>query len=485
MLIRVISVICVPIFTRNLYLKGSMRKNILVFLGCIISCYILITFNSGCAQISAPTGGAKDTLPPHLVKASPELNTLNFKGSKISLSFNEYIDLQDLQSNLIISPLQKKSPTINANLKSISIKFKDTLLPNTTYSINFGNAIRDVHEGNILKDFTYVFSTGNIIDSLTLEGNVIMAESGKTDSTLMVMLYHNTADSAVLKTKPDYITRVEGNGNFKFNNLPNTDFKIYALKDGDGGKTYNSKTEIFAFRDTTVNSLKDTTAIILYAYAEQKTDNNKTTVLKAIPEKKLKYTSNLSVNTQDLLQPLELTFNNPLKKFDIQKPILADTNYKPVSNFTLTMDSTGKKVSLKTTWLPGSAYYFILPKETAADSSGNMLSRSDTIHFTTKRVADYGSILLRFSNIDLAKHPVIQFLSGDELKFSYPIVSAEWSNKLFTPGEYFIRILYDLNNNGMWDPGNYSKKIQPEKAIQLSDKLAIKADWDNERDIKL
>ena len=462
-----------------------MKKNILFLLVCISSCYFLITVNFGCAQISAPTGGAKDTLPPRLVKATPELNTVHFKGNKVSLSFNEYIDLQELQGNLIISPLPKTNPVVTYNLKSISIKFKDSLLPNTTYSINFGNSIKDVHEGNILRGFTYVFSTGNLIDSLTLEGNVVLAESGKTDSTIFVLLYQNMADSAVLKTKPDYITKLDGDGNFIFNNLPESRFKIYALKDGDGGKTYNSKTEIFAFDDSIINIAQNTAPILLYAYAEQKADINKTPAEKPSADKKLKYTSNLSANTQDLLQPLKLTFNNPLKKFDSLKIILTDTNYRSVEKYTLTIDSSRKIVSLNTKWAPESDYIFLLPKTFATDSSGFELSRTDTIRFKTKKITDYGTLLLRFTNIDLSRHPVIQFLEGGEIKFAYPVVSAEWSNKLFPPGEYAIRILYDLNNNGKWDPGNYSKKIQPEKAIQLPQKLTVRADWENERDIKL
>ena len=461
-----------------------MKRNILVLLGCIIGFYALITMNTGCAQISAPTGGAKDTLPPRLLKASPEQNTLNFRGNKVSLAFNEYIDLQELQGNLIISPLQKTNPTITYNLKSISIKFKDTLLPNTTYSINFGNSIRDVHEGNILKDFTYVFSTGNMIDSLTMEGNVVLAESGTTDSTLFVMLYRNTSDSAVLKTKPDYITKLDGQGNFKFTHLPPADLKIYALKDGDGGKTYNSKTELFAFDDTLVNSLQKA-PIILYAYAEQKIDNNKPGSLKTTADKKLRYSLNMEGTEQDLLKTLDLSFNNPLKKIDSLKIILADTNYKPVSNYTLTIDSTRKIVSLKTIWLPETEYYFIISKDAAQDSTGNLLARSDSVRFTTKKTADYGTINLRFSNIELAKHPVIQFIEGNKVRFSYPLITTEWSNKLFPPGEFGLRILYDLNNNGAWDPGSYTKKIQPEKAIELPQKITIRADWDNERDIRL
>ena len=463
-----------------------MKRNILILLCSIIGCYFLITFNAGCAQISAPTGGATDSLPPKLARATPELNTVNFKGNKVSLVFNEYIEVQDVQSNVIISPVQKTTPTISYNLKTVSIKFKDTLLPNTTYSVNFGNSIKDVHEGNILKNFTYVFSTGNTIDSLTMQGNVLIAESGLPDSTLMVFLYRNKADSAVQKTKPDYMAKLDGKGNFEFKYLPPAEFNIYALKDGDGGKTYNSKTEIFAFDDSVVNSIENNKAIVLYAYAEQKADNNKsTTVLKTPADKKLKYSTSLQANKQDILQNIDLEFNNPLKKFDSSMLILADTNYKPIGNFTVKIDSTRKKVSIKTTWAPETNYVFIIPKETATDSVGNVLSKSDTIHFKTKATADYGRLVIRFSNIDLTKHPVIEFLDGENLKLSFPITANEWSNKLFPPGDYTVRILYDLNNNAVWDPGSYTKKLQPEKATQLSQKIAVKADWDNERDIKL
>ena len=120
-----------------------------------------------------------------------------------------------------------------------------------------------------------------------------------------------------------------------------------------------------------------------------------------------------------------------------------------------------------------------------SDSANNHLTKADTIRFTAKQPSDYGNVVLRFSNLDLSKHPVLQFVQGDEIKNSYPLTSLEWSNKFINPGEYEIRILFDDNNNGKWDTGNYSKKLQPEKAITLKDKLAIKANWDNERDIKL
>jgi hypothetical protein len=94
-------------------------------------------------------------------------------------------------------------------------------------------------------------------------------------------------------------------------------------------------------------------------------------------------------------------------------------------------------------------------------------------------------VVLRFTNLDLAKNPVLQLVQGDEVKKSYPLTASEWSNKYVEPGEYQIRILYDTNKNGKWDPGDYSKKLQPEKVISLEQKLGIRANWDNERDIKL
>lgn len=464
----------------------SMKNNILTALGLLSIIYALLTFGSGCAQISSPTGGPTDSLAPVLVKASPAQRSTNFTGNKISLSFNEYIDLQELSSNLLISPVQKQSPVISYSLKSINIRFRDTLLPNTTYSINFGNSIKDVHEGNILRNFTYVFATGNTIDSLTLSGTINLAETGQVDSTIVAMLYRNTSDTAVLKTKPNYIARINGAGEFKFENLPNADFKVYALKDGDGGKTYNAKTELFAFTDTVVNPSTSNNAIRLFAYSEVRPNNNNkiVSVLKAAPEKRLRYITDVQNNTQDILLPLELNFNNPLKKFDSLRPALTDSNFNRLP-FTIRLDSTRKKAIVQTNWIAGGVYNLILPKETAEDSIGNSLFRTDTIRFNAKNITEYGRILIRFSNLDLAANPVLQFVAADSVKYSFPITGPEWSNKMFIPGEYEIRILYDDNRNGKWDPGDYSKKRQPEKVITLKERIGIKADWDNERDIKL
>jgi hypothetical protein len=459
-------------------------KHLLFFLFIISLLYIIAIGNLGCGQVGMPTGGPKDSIAPRLVSASPKLNSTNVTGNKITLTFNEYVDLKEPQTNVLISPLPKKQPSIDFKLKTVTVKFKDTLLPNTTYSINFGNAIVDNNEGNPLTDFVYVFSTGNQIDSFTFSGKVIIAETGKVDTTLTALLYRKTDDSAVQKRRPDYVAKLNGEGNFTFVNLPAGSFNIYALKDGDGGKTYNSKKEIFAFADAAVAVSEKTEPVVLYAYALQKESSSAQTIKRPY-SKKLLYTATSVLQSQDLLSPFELSFNNPLKKFDSTKLILRDTNYKPVQAAPWTIDSTRTKITLAVKWQEAASYRLIIDTSAIIDSANNHLLKVDTIRFLTKEQADYGNVVLRFSNLDLSKHPVLQLVQGDEIKNSYPLTALEWSNRFINPGEYEIRILFDSNNNGKWDPGDYSKKLQPEKAITLKDKLAIKANWDNEREIKL
>src|SRR5690606_32052953 len=138
--------------------------------------------------------------------------TVNFNKDRIVLTFDEYVQLQDVQQNLLVSPVPKINPNVDFKLKTVTIRLRDTLLENTTYKIELGTSIRDLNENNPFRDFTFLFSTGAYIDSLTLSGNVEIAETGKTDSTLFVFLYRDLSDSAVFKKKPTYITRVNKEG---------------------------------------------------------------------------------------------------------------------------------------------------------------------------------------------------------------------------------------------------------------------------------
>ncbi len=458
---------------------------ILSLLVSIVLAYIITVSGSGCAQIGSITGGDKDSLAPVLLGASPKITATNVTGNKIVLTFDEYVEVKDLQTNLIVSPYPKTTPEINYKLKTVSIKLKDSLLPNTTYAIQFGNAIADVNEGNPVKDFTYVFSTGSSIDSLTLSGKVLVAETGKIDSTIIVMLYRNAVDSSVKNIKPTYITAVKGDGSFKFNNLPADNFFVYALKDGDGGKTYNSKSEMFAFANAGVTISDSTAPINLFAFEEEKKDKNLpaiTTKPKTATQKKLRYTVKSITDKQDLRKNFEIDFSNKIKQIDTTQILLTDTNYNVVAA-SYTTDSN--KLIIKTKWAEETDYRLILTKTAITDIADSSLTKNDTLKFKTKAAADYGNVQLRFKNLDITKKPVLQFVQNDEVKETFAIIGDTWSYKLFPPGEYEIRILYDENNNGKWDSGSYTKKLQPEKVVTLPKKFAVKENWENESDINL
>jgi hypothetical protein len=185
------------------------------------------------------------------------------------------------------------------------------------------------------------------------------------------------------------------------------------------------------------------------------------------------------------LTTLELTCKNPLKKIEVDSIVLCDTSFKKINGYTVSLDSTRRKIIIENKWQPENLLKLIVYKNGFQDSTGLTLSKNDTINFITRSTSEYGSLKLSFKNIDLSKHPVLQFMEGESLKLKSAVTSNEWFNKMMLPGEFEVRILYDENNNGKWDAGDYAKKLQPEITLALPQKISIKADWENERDIDL
>jgi uncharacterized protein (DUF2141 family) len=455
---------------------------------------------TGCANIVPPMGGPRDSLPPRLMSVKPPDSARNFTGKKIVLEFDEFVQIDNVQENLLVSPVPKVNPVVEAKLRTVTITVKDTLQPNTTYSIDLGNSLKDINEGNIYKNFTYLFSTGATLDSLKLAGKVVVAETGKTDSTLIVMLHTSTDDSAVIKEKPRYIARVDKDGNFAFSNLPDGSFALFALKDEGGQRRYLSTSQLFAFADDRVTPTTSPKPVTLYAYTEKEEDKDKDKGKAVKPgttpgkpakngdkkETRLRVETNLSNNELDMLGQLELRFATPLKSFDSSKIILTSEKHEPLSNYHFTRDTSNKKVTLNYNWIENTAYNLIIDKDFAEDTAGNKIARTDTVSFRTKKQSDYGMVRLRLINLDFSRNPVLQFVQSDAVKFSYPMISKEFYAKLFTPGEYDLRILYDENKNGVWDPGAFfDKHRQPEKVLPISRKLTVKANWDNIVDITL
>lgn len=461
------------------------------FAAFILFVSISVVSGPGCANIIPPEGGLRDSLPPILTKANPRDSTLNFQGNKIVLTFDEYIQIDNFQQNVLVSPVAKIAPTSNLKLNTITVRLRDTLEPNTTYSINFGNAIKDYNEGNVMKDYTYVFSTGPTIDNLTFSGNVIMAESGKTDSTLIVILHRSGIDSAVMKERPRYMAKLDGKGSFTFRNLPAGTFYVYAMKDDARVLRYQGAKQIFAFADSPVVVQQITPHKTLYAYEgikpAQTTPPSGSGAAQNAADKRLKYQTTISNNKHDLLKKFNFQFEKPLRHFDSSKiHFVTDTLYTPVTGYSWTTDSTKKKVTLDYTWQENTLYHFILERDFAADTLGQRIPRNDTLSFLTMRNDEYGQLSIRFRNLDLSKNPVLQFVQSDAVVNSFPLTAATFTQAIFLPGEYELRILNDNNKNGIWDPGEFfGKRKQPEIAKPISRKINIKPNWENQFEITL
>ncbi len=202
--------------------------------------------------MSAPSGGPRDKTPPVVVKSIPVNGVRNFTGKKLIITFNEFVVLEKINDKFMVSPPMSKKPRILIKGKSLDVEFIDKLKDSTTYTLNFLDAIRDLNEGNILDNFQFVFSTGKVIDSLSVAGKVFTALNLDVPENTLVLLYRNLADSAVKKQLPDYISRVDKNGAFRINNIRGGKYRLYALKDIDNSKNYNLREEEFGFLDNPV-----------------------------------------------------------------------------------------------------------------------------------------------------------------------------------------------------------------------------------------
>ncbi|WP_447639827.1 MULTISPECIES: Ig-like domain-containing protein [Chitinophagaceae] len=457
---------------------------------------------SGCAVMIPPTGGPKDSLPPVLVSAVPKDSMLHFAGNKIVLTFDEFVQLDNAQMNMIVSPNPKKQPNVTSKLKTVTVTLKDTLQPNTTYALNFGKSIKDVNEGNVFKNFTYAFSTGDHLDTDSITGKVIMAQTGTIDTTLIVMLHRNLNDTAVKTLRPDYYTTVDSGGNFSLRFLPPGDYNVFALQN-DYAKQYRDSTMIFAFYDQVLH-ITDSTApgrIVLYAYQEakeeKKTENHNNNDNEDSKKKKkkndkipaLKMSTNLDNGQQDLLGSFVFSFDRPLAKLDTSRILFTDTLYQPIQGYRILPDSsdtTNSRFVLEYPWKEEQAFKFIVDTLAVFDSSNIGLHKNDTLSFKTKEEAAYAGIRIRFPDVDMSKKPVLLFFKNGKETDSIPLNNnKEVIRKLFPPGEYELKILYDLNQNGRWDPGDYSKKLQPEIVERIRQKFNFKANWDNEPEIFL
>jgi uncharacterized protein (DUF2141 family) len=218
-----------------------------------------------CARPGSPTGGPKDTEPPKVDTAKSTRNfSTRFSQKRIELVFDEWVTLTDLNAQVVISPPLAKRPEITLKGKKVTVELakEDTLRPSTTYTINFGSAVKDLHEGNPAKDLRFVFSTGDLLDSLTVSGKIVDAFSGDPIENVSVMLYDNLRDSVVRKEKPYYFARSDKSGQYSIQNVRAGKFKVAAIEDISGDLKWDGASERIGFLDSLL-LLNDSTKAIL------------------------------------------------------------------------------------------------------------------------------------------------------------------------------------------------------------------------------
>ena len=214
--------------------------------------WVFLLVLASCARMGSPDGGWYDDTPPRVVSSSPANQGVNVKAKKVTINFSEYIKLDDPQNKVVISPPQLEMPEIKAAGNRIIVELKDSLKANTTYTVDFGDAISDNNEGNPLGNYTFSFSTGDHIDTLEVSGYCLNAKDLEPIKGLMVGLYSNFEDSLFHKEPMMRVSRTNGSGHFTIKGVAPGAYRCFALQDNDGDLVFGQKSEIIAFNNDSI-----------------------------------------------------------------------------------------------------------------------------------------------------------------------------------------------------------------------------------------
>ncbi len=443
-------------------------------------------FFASCANIGTPQGGPRDKEAPKLLNKKSVDSLTNFSGGKLVIDFDEYITLDNLQKNFQISPLTKQQPKVKVKKKSLIVELPDSLLEkNTTYHIDFGNAIRDVRENNQLSGFSIMFSTGSYFDSLTLNGNIFDAQTGRGDSGLVMLYPASTPDSSLLKERPLYVTKAS-NGSFAFQGLPNKKFKLTALQDKNSNYVYDAIGEKIAFRLETIDVSKKDSALVLYSFVEDKMKD--TSKLKTRKRLAVATGTQAFVFSPNIKSGEKIDYQDSLKILLGDQPgIINKDKIRFYENDVLDLSMTSDYddslgiITIVPHWELGSSYSIILQKGFIKDTTG-VASKADTIAFRTMGKEDYGSIVVQVDSAFYEDGATILLYEGEkELKRSAEI-KKPIKFEFLKPSSYKLRLRYDKNNNGKWDSGDLSNLQQPETTLELNKTIRLKPNWENKID---
>lgn len=269
-----------------------------------------------------PTGGAKDVTPPKVTSYKPANKSKFFKAKSFAITFDEYVDVKEASSQIVVSPPLNEPPEIIKKGKSIIVKWTDTLKQNTTYTVNFGNSIADVNEGNVLDNLVYAFTTGAVIDSLSMQGTLVHGDNLLPEKGVLVMLYTENAytDSTPYKVRPNYFAKTNAQGHYVINNIAEGRYRLFALKDENANYKFDQPSEAIAFVDSMVTPVKKDSLLLKLFVEEYGKQYVKKTTVSAFGSFKV-------VFNKPVKNPMVLALNKPqqLDRFYALKNKMQDT----------------------------------------------------------------------------------------------------------------------------------------------------------------
>ena len=467
---------------------------------CVVLSLLLM---AGCANIVPPGGGPKDEKAPELRSITPADSQLRTRVSEIVLLFDEYIELKDAANQVQISPLLSIPLTVTALNKRVKVVIPDSLLLDaTTYRINFGTAIQDIHEGNPYKAKPYTFSTGDYFDSLAISGIVHDARTGLPDTGSLVMLYSAAeSDSAIVRHKPMYVVHTDATGKFLFEGLPPRSFRLYALRDANANMTFDGGNEWIAFLDSAITPKADTIVDFQLRTFPESTGDSLSEAVASKPRisgaakpggreitpgsyRVGVDTGDVTKRTQELTGPIDILLSRRLSgsmnasRIFLSVDSAGTTVEMPV---VITRDTSELVYSLATQWRENSVYTLRLQKGFAVDSSGSDLLPGRYV-FRTKRDEDYGKLSIHLPTKYYGDRYILQVVNERDTVYQQPVRDSIINLPRIQPGVYSMRIIVDANRNGRWDAGELFRRRQPELVVPYPNTINLKAGWEQQVD---
>ena len=497
-----------------------MRK-LYIFLSCLLF---------SCASIQTLTGGEKDLAPPKIIKTSIDSGSTNIASNFFRFTFDENIGTSKVNELLLISPTQQKNPKLEIKGAQALLTLNDTLTPNTTYTVKFNGCIVDVNENNPMLDYSYIFSTGGYLDSASISGYVKDITTNLPCENCNIQLYASKNDSIVIKIKPDYIAKTNEIGYFQFNNLPTRNFKLVALKDGNNNLMLDNNELVSLAKEIyTGKTIPDTISIFpFYHYVDYKPsllNTKEPGILQIAINKPLTHVAHLYIDdsikvyqlspsrdtityyyqpTQDTLNVLITIDTNQFSFIYINrlsqyiKPIrLITSNFNGLtiikSNYRIKGIDKGKILLLidsnvvSATDIYHTDYQVIIKyplnlipdkieilESGITDIMGNNNSNYSQTILLQKRTNTNLNLTI---NIDTNTY-ILHIYKGNSLyKTEYINFSKNLTINNLPQGTYSCQLIKDLNNNQIWDTGDYFGHINAEP-ILFTKPFDMRENWD-------